>query len=299
MSPVEGVGELDLHPVTPRIGAEIRGLRLSGKPDSATADALRRALRKYKVLFLRNQGHIDQNEHQEFAQVFGPVLLHPAYGTGLSVIDCAKSYARVSTWHADITFQLAYPGATVLQGVVVPSCGGDTLFANSVTAYDELPAEVKRLADTLRAIHSNQGEFIAYRPDADSEEIKRFGRQFQKIECTTEHPVVRVISETGERSLLLGQHFRHFVGMSREDSRGLYQVLQGHVTAPQNTMRWRWQAGDIAIWENRTTQHYAVDDYGTQARIMHSVVVGGDVPVGIDGRPSRSLTDSQTGVAAA
>ena len=299
MSPVAGVGALDLHPVTPRIGAEIRGLRLSGNPDSATAAALRQALLKHKVLFLRGQGHIDLDEHQELARVFGPVLMHPAYGTGLSVIDCAKSYARVSAWHADITFQLAYPGATVLQGVVVPSCGGDTLFANSVTAYGELPADVKRLADSLRAVHSNQGEFIPYRPDADSEEIKRFGRQFQKIECTTEHPVVRVIPETGERSLLLGQHFRHFVGMSREDSRSLYQILQSHVTAPQNTMRWRWQAGDIAIWENRMTQHYAVDDYGAAPRIMHSVVVGGDVPVGIDGRASRSLSASQTGVAAA
>lgn len=298
MSPVKGVGALELHPVTPRIGAEVRGLRLSGTSDSATADALRQALLRHKVLFLRGQGHIDKDEHQEFARVFGPVLMHPAYGTGLSVIDCAKSFARVSAWHADITFQLAYPGATVLQGVTVPDCGGDTLFANSVAAYEELPDELKRLAGSLRAVHSNQGDFIPYRPDADSEEIRRFGRQFQKIECTTEHPVVRVIPETGERSLLLGQHFRHFLGMSREDSRGLYQVLQAHVTAPQNTMRWRWQAGDIAIWENRTTQHYAVDDYGTQARIMHSVVVGGDVPVGIDGRPSRSLSLSQTGVAA-
>ena len=105
----------------------------------------------------------------------------------------------------------------------------------------------------------------------------------------TEHPVVRVHPETGERSLLLGQFVRRILGVSASDSRYLFELFQRHVTRLENTVRWRWAPGDLAIWDNRATQHYAIDDYGDLPRQMHRITVAGDVPVGVDGRLSAAL----------
>ena len=105
----------------------------------------------------------------------------------------------------------------------------------------------------------------------------------------TEHPVVRVHPETGERALLLGQFVRRIVGVSASDSRYLFELFQRHVTRLENTVRWRWAPGDLAIWDNRATQHYAIDDYGDLPRQMHRITVAGDVPLGVDGRRSTAL----------
>ena len=102
----------------------------------------------------------------------------------------------------------------------------------------------------------------------------------------TEHPVVRVHPETGERTLLLGQFVRQILGVPAADSRHLFDLFQRHVTRLENTVRWRWSPGDLAIWDNRATQHYAIDDYGDLPRRMHRVTVAGDVPVGVDGQRS-------------
>jgi taurine dioxygenase len=105
----------------------------------------------------------------------------------------------------------------------------------------------------------------------------------------TEHPVVRVHPETGERTLVLGQFVKHILGVSTSDSRYLFELFQRHVTRLENTVRWRWAPGDLAIWDNRATQHYAIDDYGDLPRRMHRITVAGDIPVGVDGRRSTAL----------
>ncbi len=282
---------LDVRPVHPRIGAEIHGLRLTGAMERATVDRIEAALLEHKVLFIRGQDHLDDAEHEQFGGLLGDVVRHPAanHPTNINLIDGRKSWGRANHWHSDATFKPAYPRATVIRAVNVPETGGATIWANTVTAYHDLPAPLRALADSLRAVHSNMGEFMSYRMDAESEENRRFGQMFQSNAFYAEHPVVRVIPETAERALLLGGYFKHVVGVSREDSRSIHEMLQRHVTRPENCIVWNWRPGDVAIWENRTTQHYATDNYGDFPRMMHSVQLNGDVPIGIDGQPSRTL----------
>jgi alpha-ketoglutarate-dependent taurine dioxygenase len=218
----------------------------------------------------------------------GDLVRHPASQSkdAINLVDGHYSWARANNWHSDVTFKLAPIRATVLRAVTLPRLGGDTMFANTVTAYGKLPPTLRQLADSLWGVHSNLGDFAPYRPDSDSEENQRFAKLYQAKEYVTEHPLVRVIAETGERSIVLGGHFRYFLGVSRSDSRHLFELFQSYVAAPENTVRWQWRPGDVGIWENRTTQHYALDDYGDEPRVMHSVTIEGDVPVGTDGRSS-------------
>lgn len=126
------------------------------------------------------------------------------------------------------------------------------------------------------------------RPNAPVEKLEEYRKVFTSTVYETEHPVVRVHPVSGERSLLLGHFVKRLKGLSQSDSAHIFAVLQGYVTRLENTVRWRWQPGDVAIWDNRSTQHYAVDDYDTQPRIVRRVTLAGDVPVGIDGQRSRT-----------
>jgi len=128
-----------------------------------------------------------------------------------------------------------------------------------------------------------------YRSDATSEQVRRYREVFASTVYETEHPVVRIHPETGEKTLLLGNFFKQFVGLNTADSARLFAVLQEHITKLENTVRWRWAAGDVAIWDNRATQHYAINDYGDQKRLMRRVTLAGDVPVGLDGRQSVAI----------
>jgi alpha-ketoglutarate-dependent sulfate ester dioxygenase len=119
--------------------------------------------------------------------------------------------------------------------------------------------------------------------------------EFEQLEFETEHPVVRVHPETGERALVLGHFVRRFVGLNSEDSAALLALLQRHVTKLENTVRWTWRPGDIAVWDNRSTQHYAVDDYDDHPRRLHRITLAGDIPVSIDGIASVVRKGDATG----
>src|SRR5439155_2943378 len=133
---------------------------------------------------------------------------------------------------------------------------------NTAAAYESLPAPLKQLADSLWAVHSNAYDYAAVRSHATEADKKYYEDVFTGTIYETEHPVVRVHPETGERTLLLGNFVQRFVGYSKSDGQKLFDLLQSHITSPENTVRWRCQAGDVAIWDNRATQHYAVNDYG-------------------------------------
>ena len=173
--------------------------------------------------------------------------------------------------------------------MVAPESGGDTVWANTASAYADLPAELRELADRLWAVHSNEYDYAGVKPSASLEQLENYRKVFTSTVYETEHPVVRVHPQSGERTLLLGHFVKRLKGLSQHDSAHLFAVLQGHVTRLENTVRWRWQAGDVAIWDNRATQHYAIDDYGDQPRVVRRVTLGGDVPVGIDGQRSRTI----------
>jgi alpha-ketoglutarate-dependent taurine dioxygenase len=142
----------------------------------------------------------------------------------------------------------------------VPPYGGNTLWSNTAAAYAELPEPLRVLADSLRGVHTNDYDYAAVRPDAPSAALEQHRKVFTSTKFQTEHPVVRVHPETGERTLILGNFLQKFTGFDGRDSRALIGVLQSHVERPENTVRWQWRVGDVAIWDNRATQHYGVDD---------------------------------------
>jgi alpha-ketoglutarate-dependent sulfate ester dioxygenase len=145
---------------------------------------------------------------------------------------------------------------------------------------------LKGLAENLWAVHSNLFDYTAARPQASAAAVKQYEDVFTSTVYETEHPVVRVLPRTGERSLVLGYFVRRLVGYSQSDSNHLFEMFQSHVTALENTVRWRWNAGDVAMWDNTATQHCAISDYGGQKRVVRRSTVRGEVPVSIDGRTS-------------
>lgn len=282
---------LYVTPVGGRIGAEVHGLRLSADLGGATLAAIRAALVRHKVLFFRGQDHLDDERQEAFGHAFGDPVPHPTVpsrGSFLFELD-SHAGARANHWHTDVTFVPGYPFASVLRAVEIPPAGGDTVWANTATAYHDLPEPLRLLADGLRAVHTNAFDYAAQRPDATDEQRRRHAAVFASTVYETEHPVVRVHPESGERTLLLGGFVKQFVGLPPGDSRRLYDLLQSYVTRLENTVRWRWREGDVAIWDNRATQHYAIDDYGAQQRIVRRVTLAGTVPVGLDGQASRAL----------
>ena len=155
------------------------------------------------------------------------------------------------------------------------------------------------LADQLWALHSNAYDYGATRPNATARQVQRYETVFKSTIYETEHPVVQVHPQTGERAIILGYFVRKLLGVSSADSAHLFAMLQDHVTRLENTVRWRWSAGDVVIWDNRATQHKAIDDYGDQPRIVRRVTIDGPVSVGIDGRHGeRRNSDAQVTAAA-
>jgi alpha-ketoglutarate-dependent taurine dioxygenase len=289
------VAEHDVIRLAGRLGAEIRNVKLSGALPDATVTAINQLLLRHKVIFFRDQDHLDDAEQERFAIRLGNLVPHPTVGalTGTSSIlelDSSRGGGRADQWHTDVTFVDAYPKFSVLRGVVIPAFGGDTIWSNTAAAYDALPAALKKLADELWTVHSNAYDYAAVRSKATDADRKYYDEVFTGTIYETEHPVVRVHPETNERTLLLGNFVQRFVGYSKSDGQKLFDLFQSHITAPENTVRWRWQAGDVAIWDNRATQHYAVNDYGDQHRIVRRATVDGEVPVSVDGRPSVTRT---------
>lgn len=293
---------LDIRPVTGRIGAEIRGVQLSGDLDPAIVREIEAALVRHKVIFFRGQQHLDNAEHEAFTSLFGDPVAHPTVPVAegsryLLDLDSKEGYAA-SSWHTDVTFVDAYPKGSILRAINVPEAGGDTVWANTETAYEGLPEPLRQLVNSLWALHTNDYDYAALlglkRDTTDVEEAEQQRAKFQKNVFAstiyeTEHPVVRVHPVSGQRNLLLGHFVRNFVGLSKADSAKLYDVLQEHITKPENVVRWRWEAGDVAFWDNRATQHRAVADFALQRRTLRRATVDGDVPVGIDGRTSRTV----------
>lgn len=282
----------DVVKQTARIGAEIRNIKLSGDLPDQTIAAINSVLLKHKVIFFRDQGHLGDAEQERFALRLGSLAPHPTVdvtdGTvSILDVDSARGELRADLWHFDVPFVDSYPKIVVLRSVVIPPYGGDTIWANTVTAYVDLPPSLQRLADELWAVHSNAFDYsvLARLREADK---RRFDGIYTRTIYETEHPVVRVHPETGERAIVLGEMVRRFVDIPKHDGQKLFDLFQYHVTAPENTVRWSWKEGDVAIWDNRATQHYAVNDYGDQHRVVRRAAIDGDVPVSVDGR--RSVT---------
>jgi alpha-ketoglutarate-dependent taurine dioxygenase len=286
---------IDVRRLAGNLGAEITGVDTGTELGDDTVAQIRQALLEHKVVFLRGQS-LNYRRQVAFAERLGPLTLgHPTLASPpdqplLEEIDSAKG-TRANHWHTDVTFVDRPPAFTLLHGVVIPPVGGDTIWANTVTAYQSLPAELRDLADRLRIVHTNDYDYAAVygRGERVDAAVTAQRQEFVSTVYETEHPAVRVHPETEERSLVLGGFARTVLGYSPQASRDLIRVLQEYVTRPEQTVRWQWRVDDLAIWDNRATQHYAIFDYGSARRRGERVTVAGPVPVGVDGRPSVAL----------
>jgi len=277
-----------------RIGAEIRGVKLLADLDQETFAYIQEALKEHLVLFFRGQQHLDDELHEKFAERLGELYVHPTVPVKENtnaIFELNSEYgAKANTWHTDVTFVPEVPRYSVLRGVTIPSVGGDTVWANTHTAYEDVPAELKALAEQVWAIHSNKFDYAAFAylnqaKDKDIEQYQKYREVFSSTEYETRHPLVFTHPETGKKHLLLGGFIRQLEGYSTSESNALYNILQSYVTRLENTVRWNWQEGDLVIWDNLATQHYAVADY-EEKRVVRRVTVSKSTPKNVEGEAS-------------
>lgn len=283
---------LTIQPITGRIGATVSGVRVTDLTDQQFAE-IHQALLRHKALFFRDQ-HLSDAEQEAFASRFGDLVVHPTTPSeentaGILEVDSERS--RANSWHTDISFVVDYPKITFLRGEVIPESGGDTVFANTVSAYEDLPEPLRQLAGSLWVRHTNDYDYAAPK-QIEAVANKRFREQFTSTVYESEHPLVRVHPETGEKALLLGHFANRIVGLNSRDSRALLDLFQSHIVRLENIVRWRWSKGDLAVWDNRATQHIAVDDYGSARRIVRRSTVHGEIPVSVSGESSRAIKPS-------
>ncbi len=282
--------ELDIDQFGPHFGAGISGVDIATASD-AELRAIRAALVEFKVIVFRGQ-HLDDAQHVEFANRLGELTTgHPVHDSGADVPDEVYSLDSADNgfadvWHTDVTFMERPPLGSILRPIVLPPTGGDTNWADSELAYASLSEPVRGLVDQLTAVHDGNREFGYYL----KHKRRGKGNSWDGKEVTeltpVRHPVVRVHPETGRRALFVNPGFTsHIEGVSDAESRGILDLLYAHLTKPEHIVRHRWQLGDLVLWDNRNTLHYANRDYasvdGGQRRIMHRVTLRGDRPVGV------------------
>jgi taurine dioxygenase len=284
---------LDVVKLGANIGARIDGVRLAGDLNAETIAAINDALLKHKVIFFRDQHDLDDDGQLAFASRLGtPTTAHPTLSEGETVLPIDSRYDKANSWHTDVTFVDRIPKASLLRAVSLPGYGGTTTWASTEAAYDQLPAPLRVLTENLWAVHTNQYDYVreyADRHESLTDTVREYRQEFVREYYETEHPVVRVHPETGNRVLLLGHFIKQFVGLGPAESATLFNLLQARVTKLENTIRWNWLPGDLAIWDNRATQHYAVADYDDQYRRLSRVTLAGDIPVDVSGQRSRAI----------
>ena len=281
----------DVRKITGRIGAEIVGVDLTSDLDAETIQFLNQALLEHKALVFR-RAPLTDDQQERFAAHFGPLTTaHPTVASApgaprILPVDSEKGVAN--HWHTDVTFVQAPPKATTLSSKVVPPHGGETLIANTGAGYRDLPEPLRLLADSLWAIHTNDYDYAE--PEESLDDQARENRaEFTSTAYRTAHPVVRVHPETGEKGLYLGGFAQRLVGLSAAESRDLIRLFQSYITRPENVVRVAWEPDQLVIFDNRITQHYAIDNYDHLPRRLHRVTVAGDVPVGLTGEKSRVI----------
>jgi taurine dioxygenase len=282
--------EFDVRRVGGRIGAEVVGVDLSGDIPEGIVKEIKSALLEHKALVFRGQ-NLDDADQIRFAGLFGELTsAHPTV-PGVegqpSILPVDSERGTANIWHTDVTFVQSPPKASTLRGIVIPPYGGNTLIANTQTAYRDLPKPLRELADSLWAVHTNDYDYAG--PSTDEEKHREYREVFVSTKYRTAHPVVRVHPETGERNLFIGAFAQTIEGLSTSESKDVLRLLQAYVTRPENVFRVQWNPGDLVLFDNRVTQHYAPDDYDSLPRRLNRVTIAGDVPVGIDGERSRIL----------
>jgi len=274
---------MTVSPLTPSLGAVIEGVALGEELPPPTIDRLGELLVEHHLLFFRGQD-ITPQQQCRFAARFGELHIHPIYPVlpelpEIMVIDTHGSFLPDNdNWHTDVTFSATPPLAGILAAKQLPSVGGDTLWSSNLAAYEALSSPMKRMLEGLTAEHSVVKSFPAGRWGADPAFKERYERAVAKHPPVT-HPVVRTHPVSGRKALFVNEGFTTRINeLEPRESDALLAFLFSHAGRPEFIVRWQWRVDDVAFWDNRITQHYAVADYLPQRRIMHRATVIGDRP---------------------
>jgi taurine dioxygenase len=271
---------MQLHPVSGYIGAEVDDIDLKSDLSEDAQEELRQALFKHLVLFFRDQ-HLSLAEQKRLTELFGPLNQVP-YVEPLPddpyVIAVLKEATETNVgvfggeWHSDFSFLEHPPAGSVLNAVEVPLYGGDTMWANQEAAYDTLPERLREVVETGKAVHTGAPYGAKYPPANHERAGKsiRMTRGDPEADREIMKPIVRVHPETGRKALFVNPIYTTRIdGLSAEDSAATLRRIYRHCTRPDLTCRHRWRPGDIVVWDNRATLHYALNDYDGYRRLLY------------------------------
>jgi taurine dioxygenase len=272
-----------ITPLSSALGAQIDGIDISQPLSAQDRDTIEQALLEHQVLFFRDQP-IEPQQQARFAAYFGDLHIHPIYPNvpeqpEVLVLDTAVTDVRDNAmWHTDVTFLPTPALGAVLSAKLLPAFGGDTLWASGIAAYEALSTPLKQMLQGLTATHDFTRSFPLERFGNTAEDLARW-EEARRKNPPLSHPVIRTHPVSGRRSLFVNEGFTTRINeLSESESETILKLLFAHATRPEFTLRWRWQANDVAFWDNRVTQHFAVDDYRPARRVMHRATVLGDVP---------------------
>lgn len=264
-----------LRPVGVSIGAEVQGIDLADLDEETFAE-VHRALLEWKVLFFRDQA-LTGEQHIAFAKEWGSIEVNDFFPNGdvREISRLAKDDSAIgmeNIWHSDTSFRREPSKLSILRGIELPASGGNTMWADMAVAYDNLPAEIKEKIDGLTATHSFVKSWGLTMTD---EAIAAMNEVHPPIQ----HPVVRTHPETGRKFLYVNEPFTVRIdGLPEDEADELLEYLLFQARVPEYQVRYQWSPGDVAMWDNRITQHYAVSDYFPQRRVMERVTINGDQP---------------------
>jgi alpha-ketoglutarate-dependent taurine dioxygenase len=290
---------ITVSPMTLHIGAEIGGVDLSQPLGDQQRNEIWDAFVRWKVLIFRDQdldkasfvaasrrfgpltrGHNIHNVDPDFPEIYGVVK-----GRQKTRLSGEPIFQPWTGWHTDLTPAINPPTGSFLWGLVVPPYGGDTQFTNLVAAYETLSPTMQEFVNTLRGVHTYLN-YPGIKPTAD------FLERIAKNEKTSEHPIVRVHPDSGERILFVSPKFlRDIAGMTPTESEAILALLKAHVARPEFTVRVRWAPNSVVMWDNRATAHIAPRDINKSDfdRQLFRTTLVGEIPVGVDGRQSTPI----------
>jgi taurine dioxygenase len=274
---------VQIVPLTPTIGAVIEGVDLSQAMSDDLLGVVRQALLRHKVIFFQDQ-HLTPVQHRDFAARFGPLHTHPLYpgvpeAPELFILDNhAGNPTDNDAWHTDITFIETPPMGSILYARRLPPLGGDTVWSDMRAAYEALSAPLRDFLAGLDAVHDFARGFPVRGKVATLAGEQKHAEELENHPPVL-HPVVRTHPETGEDGLFVNYGFTERIkGLRRKESDAILSMLFAHIQQPEFLVRWRWTPNAVAFWDNRVTQHYAVNDYLPHQRIMNRATVLGDRP---------------------
>ena len=278
---MQATSSVKLRPVTSSTGVVIEGINLRQPLAPDTVRSIRQALLDHGVIFFHNQ-ELNAEQLSAFVTYFGTPIPEPFLQDAMQPrepvgeANMSGTKRATSIWHSDTTFVPEPPSLTALRAVKLPAVGGDTCWASMYAAYESLSEPMRHLLDGLTAVHSIVP--VLQRMPSAVQRAKANEQTYGGIEYA--HPVVRVHPETGRKALFVNEGWTtRIVELTKAESSHLLSLLFEHVKSPDFMMRWRWEPNDVALWDNRAVQHYAVPDYDGE-RVMQRVVLAGDRPCG-------------------